>query len=282
MRKILKRIYAVVKGIDKEHPKGTHPDFPVVLHNSGEVTMPYISFVDFTFDGENFGWSRLTPPGGHYTERLPLDYMATEYFSRPWGYNERGTCIKAHYFMRDENGKKIDKYLKSLSKARSSEIKDENYSDAIKLLERRERELTAIFLQFDRTTTNGLTAYYRYPEPKEKIMKAYNEFGFFKEDVKFKGYWELNGIIDGMTDTLKAGAYLRPGKVLIAISNIGKKDVKTKLKINFSKLGLSIEPKRGKNAETGEYIKVENGTINITLRDRDYMLLYFDNGPIKK
>jgi hypothetical protein len=281
MRQMMRRIYASIKGIDKEHPQGINPDYPVVNHMSGCVNMAYEGFADYIYDGENMSYTRNQPPNGHFMERLPLDFMAAEWSHTPWGYNERGSHWIGAYFM---NGFPLKKqfgmggpstaYWKWLHQGK----KPEKFDELIAWLVPREREANALCFLFDRTP-HFPSKRWKYPNNHAKWQKVCDDFGFYKDDVEFSGYWKTKDIISGQTDKLKASIYKRKdsGKILIVIVNLNPEPVEKEITLNLKKLNLP-DSVTWTDAETGEAVKAiknSDGTakINIKIPGRDYLFL---------
>lgn len=277
MRNLLKRIYCAVKGIDKEHPQGTTPDYPVVLHSSTDVLAAHLSFA-YHFDGETW---RVA--GGKFMDRLTTDFMAAEWSHTPWGYDERGTCFKHAYFMdgfpRDQQNE-FDKIFKDVRAKPNGQWKDNPaYKAAIEYMLPRERECNAMFLLFDRTPV-AILDYFRYEGPSLAMKKAFEQFGFYQDDAEFMGFWKTGELVKGQTDKIKASAYVRKaaGKALIVVTNMNNETARQTLTLDTSGLGLKKAQVKLSNAETGEAINAsvgKDGMLSATLPvpGRDYMLL---------
>jgi hypothetical protein len=244
MRNLLKRIYMVVKGIDHENPEGATPHYPVVLHTSTSLIAPHVSFA-FVFDGET-----CRVPGGHFMDRLTLDFMAAEWSPTPWGYDERGTCFKHDYFYRGfdpEAMKELSTLFhmwrrSGLGPKHLEELKNHpQYTDAVAWGLSRTRELNALFLLFDRTPSETLSYFLGYNGYKSQLQRMYDTFGFYEDDVEFMGFWKTGDIVDKQNDKLKASVYLRDesSKALLVITNLGDDAVSPTLDINARKLGLT-------------------------------------------
>ncbi len=284
MRNLLKRIYMAVKGIDKEHPQGATPDHPVVLHTSTEIIAPLVSFA-YVFDGETFYTNK-----GHFMDRLSLSFMASEWSHTAWGYDERGTCFKYAYFMKgcpyqiDRNKAKVKGRSCTLDKndelwmLRNRGVKPEKYDEMIGWLVPRERECNAMFLLFDRTP--GFPSHYlKYKDNHVKWKRTVETFGFYEDDVEFRGFWKTGQTVSNQDEKLKASVYLRKaqGKALLAITNLRDDAVEREMVLDPAALGLD-GALAITNGETGDAIAcadAEDGTIGMSIRvpGRDYVLV---------
>ena len=89
------------------------------------------------------------------------------------------------------------------------------------------------------TTRFGWTNYEIANNP-DPIWRFWDQFGIAKS--KMVGYWDPNSPVHTDQESVKATAYIRKDKVLIAVGNFGDKDIAVNLKINWKTLGL--DPKK--------------------------------------
>ena len=68
------------------------------------------------------------------------------------------------------------------------------------------------------------------------IWKAWSDFGI--EEAKMAGYWEKNPAVATDSPDVKATAFIRPGKTLVAVGNFAAQARTAKLTIDWSQLGL--------------------------------------------
>ncbi len=283
MRNLLKRIYMVVKGIDREHPRGATPDYAVVLHTSTKLIAPHIAFA-YVFDGET--WN---VPGGRFMDRLTLDFMAAEWSHTPWGYDERGTCFKEAYYWRGfdaETHRELGGLFQAWSRSgrnpdRLADLKAHpRYDEAIAWALPRTRECNAMFLLFDRTALDPALSYFLgYNDYRDGLERMYEAFGFYEDDVEFKGYWRTEAIIAGQHENLKASLYLRSqaGKALLLITNLDDDPASLALRLDATAIGLNGDL-AFEHAETGVQIAAAdsgNGiwTFESHVPGRDYLAI---------
>ena len=86
------------------------------------------------------------------------------------------------------------------------------------------------------TTRYGWTNYETANNP-DPIWRFWDQFGIAQS--KMVGYWEPSCPVRTDQESVKATAYVRKDKVLIAIGNFGDKESKVKLKIDWTSLGIN-------------------------------------------
>lgn len=79
--------------------------------------------------------------------------------------------------------------------------------------------------------TEGVTC---DPRP---VWKIWDEFGI--ADAKMIGFWEKEPVVSTSNPMVKATAYVRDGKTMIALGNFSEKNEKLRLKIDWGKIGIS-------------------------------------------
>jgi hypothetical protein len=69
------------------------------------------------------------------------------------------------------------------------------------------------------------------------VWKIWDEFGIAQS--KMAGFWENEPVVTTNNPLVKATAYVRDGKTLIALGNWSDKPEKVRLSIQWRKIGLS-------------------------------------------
>ena len=84
----------------------------------------------------------------------------------------------------------------------------------------------------------GATGRHSYGSDPAPMWKIWKEFGI--EDARMSGYWDEDCPVSVITqEDVKATAFVKKGKVMIAIGNFGNKDCEVKLQFDWKKLKLS-------------------------------------------
>lgn len=183
-------------------------------------------------------------------DRLTLAFMAAEWSPTAWGYDERGTCFKEAYYWQGfdpEARRELNDLFQSFHRTgrRPERLADlqahPRYAEAVAWALPRTRECNAMFLLFDRTAQDPALSYFLgYDDYRAGLERMFDAFGFYQDDVVFKGYWRTGEWINGQTDTLKTSAYLRKpaGKTLLLTTNLDDDPVSTQLVVDAAALGL--------------------------------------------
>ncbi len=103
----------------------------------------------------------------------------------------------------------------------------------------------------------------------EPFLQATTRFGTYEAD--FIPYYDNRGLVT--TDQSKqhyASAWLKPGRLLVQLSNLSWMDGEVSVNLNLKTLGLQG---KAKNAVTSEPITIKNGSISLPLSTYDSQLI---------
>ena len=105
----------------------------------------------------------------------------------------------------------------------------------------------------------GMTSRAPWSGKPQPIWKMWDEFGI--EDSEMIGYWDSKCPVQVNNENVKATAYVKNGKTLIAIGNWNTNDTTIKLKLNWEKLGL--KQKNAKLVQPGVEMFQSSAQYNI-------------------
>ena len=190
------------------------PRSKVVLHMTNNMIIPWVGAADVAYDGEHHV---IYPEmGKDFMDFWSLERMRVDYPSQ-WG-----TVVN---FMHEYQGKWERPAL-------------------IKAM----RAYTGMIILHDALASGNANAM------NQPVWIGRDRFGIEANDVRFIGYWEKDSGLASETKDVYLAAWLRPGRMLIAVVNTGEKRSAV-VRVDAKKLGLP-DPSQCKITDAEEGCKV--------------------------
>ncbi|MFA0742035.1 MAG: hypothetical protein DFNUSKGM_002155 [Candidatus Fervidibacter sacchari] len=222
--------------------KSKKPNGFIVGHMSGSLQIPILSFADGYLDGEHTrsGHYRLNgeiPPGDWLHGGLPLETMRAEYMGKQFGI--------IPFFLPGFYGEK--------------RLEDTAHMMALLLL----HDINPWDIHCHRETVH-------------RIWHALDQFQV--DEAEFMGYWRKDLPIQAKPPLLASLYYRKPKGLCIVLANLQAEPIKGWLSFDQQRLhmlGLQ-QPKKLKDALTGEDFPVKDGTAQVTVQAKSFRLLVSD------
>ena len=202
-----------------------------VLHMTNNFVIPWLGAADLALDGEDH--VIFPEMGKDFIDFWSLDRMRLDYW-RQWGV--------AVTFLQEYQGKW-------------------NPDDMRRVM----RAYTGMSILHD--VHPGANPNGNNPE----VWQARDRFGIEADDVTFVPYWQPNSGLIASGEGIRASAWVRPGKLLIAVVNLAEK-TQGQIQIDCGKLGLAKPAAcRAIDAETNEVLKLsEDGQLELPVQRHGY------------
>ncbi|NQT94110.1 MAG: hypothetical protein HQ559_15215 [Lentisphaerae bacterium] len=169
----------------------------MVLHMTNNMIIPWVGAADMAYDGEHHV---IYPEmNKDFMDFWPLDRMRVD-FSAQWG-----TAVN---FMQEYQGEFTPKRLAKVM-----------------------RSFTGMVILHDALPLGNCNGW------NQPVWIGKHRFGIDEDDVEFVGYWKEGSGIGCEAKDVKLAVWRRPGKILVAVVNMGEK-VSAKVSIDAAKLGL--------------------------------------------
>jgi hypothetical protein len=202
----------------------------IILHQSGHVSPPTMAFADIYCTGEQLS-SVLRQD---YFDIVPLDFYRAACMGRQWG------IVTAFLPMWG-----VNPHSKAENKA--EEIRHALNTIALVSL----HDCQPWNSYFDNATV-------------DKWWLAQDEFGI--TDAEFVPYWDNGKLVEGLPETIKVSAYVRPGGAFVTVTNVAKDDQTIALRLRPEALGG--DPAMAKDVFSDEAVPVRDGAIELTVPGR--------------
>lgn len=207
----------------------------IMVHDSANLLIPCHSFTTSFLDGEQLrSYMRAHPDSWDLSEILPLDKLRAEFTGRQFGL--------VPFFLPEFNEQ-----------------------------DRKPREPTEHMLSLMLLHDINVWAIWCNAEVVKEVWAAQDRFDIAAAD--FVPYWQNAEYVAGQSDDLKVSYYQHPGKVLLIVSNLGKKPVEAQLTLDWARLGLKGDKHQAKDAITGEKIGIEQKKLTVPLKPQSFRLV---------
>lgn len=202
-----------------------------VLHMTNNFVIPWLGAADLALDGEDH--VIFPEMGKDFIDFWSLDRMRLDYW-RQWGV--------AVTFLQEYQGKWSPEDMKRVMRAYTGmSILNDVHPGA---------------------NPNGNNL---------EVWQARHRFGIEADDVTFIPYWEKASGLAAAGEGIRASAWVRPGKLLVAVVNLADK-TDAQIEVDCAKLGLpDAAACRAADAETGEVLKLTaEGRLSLPVARHDY------------
>ncbi len=213
----------------------------IILHQSGHVTPPTFSFADIYVNGEQLA-PRLKDD---YFDFITLDYFRACFMGKQWGI--------------------VTAFLPEWGRYPDSRHKDE--ADAV----RHTMNTLALVGLHDCALWNA----YLDADTADQWWRAQDQFGV--ENAEFIPYWDNARLVEGLPETVKVSAYVKPGGAFLTVTNMAKREQTIVLRLRPKALGGIVVT--AKDVFSDEALPVRDGAIELTVPARLCRIVVVEAGP---
>lgn len=212
----------------------------IILHQSGHLTPPTMAFADIYCTGEQLNAVLKQD----YMDIVSLDFFRACCMGRQWGI----VTVFLPYWG-------ANPYSKAEGKA--DEVRHALNTLALISL----HDVQPWSAYFDNATV-------------DKWWRAQDEFGV--ENAEFIPYWDNAKLVEGLPETVKVSAYVKPGRAFVTVTNMAKKDQAVTLRLRPGALGGAVVGAR--DVFSDEAVPVRDGAIELAVPARLCRIVMAESG----
>lgn len=212
----------------------------ILLHQSGHITPPTMAFADIYCTGEQINGILKQD----YMDIVSLDFFRACCMSRQWGI----VTIFMPYWGANPNSK---------AEGKADEVR--HAMNALALISLHD--------------VQPWSAYWDNPTA-DQWWRAQDDFGI--QEAEFVPYWDDVKLVEGLPDTIKVSAYVKPGGAFTTVTNMAKEEQTITLRLRPEALGGTVTS--ATDVFDGEAVHVKDGAVELLVPARSCRIVVMKAG----